>query len=350
MFTRHHVPFIELNKRGFDTGFVSIRGYHFDEVIEDNDLIIFTRVYNTDPFRHIWRFKSEGKKIIYELDDDVWNIPAVNPAHNTFKIKKDEVTDMCLEADAIIVSTEALAETIKALPRMGNKPIFVCPNAVNRDMFKPRQKQKRDRVRIGWAGGGNHYEDLDELLDVWLEIDKKYDVEFIIQGLTGTPLEAEMFNKAQTLKRGSVTDKATKEYMETALRVWDKVKQLKNFQHIPFYPAEMYPSVLTNCDFDIGIAYTTKHKFNASKSCIKFYEYAAVGTPTMASFNPPYKNEVSYTAKDKKEWVEKLSRLVESEELREKVLKEQQEYVFNNREISVVGDIWEQTYEKINKL
>lgn len=347
-FTRHYVPFTELQRRKVTAGFVSMNGYYTSEVVKDNDIVIFTRVYNSDPFRHLWKLKSKGMKIAYELDDDVWNIPKSNPAHNTFEVKKHEVADLCRESDAVIVSTETLAKLVKNLPDF-NKPIFVCPNAVNRDMFKPRPKENK-KLRIGWSGGANHYEDLDMVLDYLLELDKKYEFEFIIQGLTGSPLEAEMFNKKMSLKRGQIDDKATLSHINTALSVFEKLNQLKDFKHVPFYPPEMYPQVLTSLDLDIGIAFTTEARFNRSKSAIKFYEYAAVGTTTIASNLLPYKNEVKYTAWGEKEWKKKLSALIEDKQLRDKVLKEQQDYVFNNRDIQVVGRTWEDTYKKIHKL
>lgn len=347
-FTRHYVPFIELNRRDFITGFISMRGYFTEEVVKDNDIAIFTRIYNSDPFRHIWKLKSKGMKIVYELDDDVWNIPKTNPAHNTFETKKHEVDDLCREADAVIVSTEPLAELIRGIKNF-DKPVYVCPNAVNKEMFKPRPR-KSERLRIGWSGGANHYEDLDMVLDYIVELDKKYDFDFVIQGLSGSPLEAEMFNKRMSLKRGQIDDKATKKHINTALSVHEKLLKLKNFYHVPFYPPEMYPQVLTSLDLDIGIAFTTEAKFNRSKSAIKFYEYASVGTTTIASNLLPYKNEVKYIAWGEKEWKEKLSALIEDRQLRDDVLKEQQEYVFNNREIQVVGRIWEDTYKEIHKL
>lgn len=347
-FVRHFVPFIELGKRGNGTGFISMPGYFFDEVVQDNDVVVFTRVYNSDPFRHIWRLKAAGMKIVYEFDDDVWNIPKVNPAHNTFQTKKFEVEDMCREADAVIVSTEPLADLVRKIKGF-NKPVFVCPNSVSLEMFKPRKKA-HDKLRIGWAGGANHYEDLNFLMDIILELDKKYDFDFIIQGLSGSPLEADMYSKAMSIKRGQVNDKASKKHLNTALDVWDKIRQLKSFQHVPFYPPEMYPGILSSCDLDIGLIPITNAKFNASKSCVKYYEYTAVGTTALASDLPPYKNEVQYKARDKKDWIEKLSALIEDEKLREDILKKQQEYVFKERDIKVVGRLWEETYKKIKDL
>jgi len=80
-----------------------------------------------------------------------------------------------------------------------------------------------------------------------------------------------------------------------------------NFFHVPFYPPVMFPTLLASLNIDIGIAPLQDNEFNHSKSCVKFYEYAATGAATLTSKVLPYTKEVGYCAKNNvKDWVAKL--------------------------------------------
>jgi len=82
--------------------------------------------------------------------------------------------------------------------------------------------------------------------------------------------------------------------------------------------------------------------FNEAKSCVKFYEYAATGTVTVASDVVPYNQEVGYCAKNtQKDWYDKLERLIIDKDFREELLEKQQKFVFKNRDIKKNIKLWE---------
>jgi len=135
-------------------------------------------------------------------------------------------------------------------------------------------------------------------------------------------------------------------YFKTALQWFTSLKGLDWF-HIPFYPPEMFPAIMRKANFDIGIAPLKDNEFNHGKSCVKFYEYAAAGAVTLASDVHPYKDEVGYTAKAKtKEWVKKLEKLIVDKKFRAKLLKKQQDWVKENRDLSKVVLKWEEAFDK----
>ena len=112
--------------------------------------------------------------------------------------------------------------------------------------------------------------------------------------------------------------------------------------HIPFMPPELHPSVLGRCDFDIGLAPLEDTEFNRSKSCVKFYEYASVGTVVLTSDVEPYKSEVNYRAKNTvKDWYNKLEKLIVDKDFRAKIGREQQEWVKKHRSVEAIGLDWE---------
>lgn len=342
-FTRAHVPYLELKRRGHETSYVSHTGYNFEDVLANSQAVLFMRTYSGDPLRDMWRFQSRGVPVIYELDDDVWDIPEVNPASQVFYDQSKAIKQVELqiaEADACIVSTEPLKKKVE---KFAKGKVYVVPNAVNPEMFKERP-QKGGKLRIGWAGGANHYGDLELVTDALVQLNKTYDFDFYIQGLSSSPIESEMYGKYLSQK----WEEKPNLYRDTALRVYDKLKQLKNFHHIPFYVPELYPSILSQLDLDIGLIPVTGDNFNKSKSCIKFYEYASCGTTTVASDAPPYSEEVNYRVENTKQgWVDGIAHLLDKRKIRYNILQEQRDYVMNNRTIGVVGDTWEEVYKDI---
>jgi len=344
-FVRVHVPFLELKKRGHETSYISHTGYDFEEVAENSDAVVFMRTYSSDPLRDMWRFQSRGVPVIYELDDDVWAIPEVNPASGIFNEQSKatkQVEAQIAEADACVVSTEPLKKKVE---KFAKGQVYVVPNSVDTKMFKPRP-QAGGRIRIGWAGGANHYGDLELITDALLELNKTYNFDFYIQGLSSSPIESEMYGKNLAQKWESKDDL----YRDTALRVYHKLKQLKSFHHVPFYVPELYPSILSQLDLDIGLIPVTGDEFNESKSCIKFYEYASVGTTTIASDTPPYDSEVNYRVENTTQgWVDGIAKLLDKRKIRYNILQEQKDYVMKNRSIDVVGDTWEKFYKEVIK-
>ena len=130
-------------------------------------------------------------------------------------------------------------------------------------------------------------------------------------------------------------------YYKSALDFYDQIKTVRGI-HIPFMPPELHPTILGKVNFDIGIAPLEDTPFNNGKSCVKFYEYAAVGTPCLASDVLPYSDEVTYRAKNtKKDWYNKLKKLIVDEEFRNKLAKEQYQWVREHRSIEAIGLEWE---------
>jgi hypothetical protein len=134
--------------------------------------------------------------------------------------------------------------------------------------------------------------------------------------------------------------------MKSILKFYDGVKSLKMI-HKPFCPPEIHPMILGSLDLDIGIAPLTDTKFNRAKSSLKFYEYAATGTVTLASDIPPYKGECNYTAKNTyKDWYKKLEKLIVDREFRNKLQIKQSEWVKKHNSLEAIALLWEKACQK----
>lgn len=345
---RIHYPCLALGKRGHGTRVLALGSYINDDLIKWPDTIIFGRTYHPslDPLKQLRRFKSEGKRVLWDLDDDFWAVNPDNPSVLVSNAEKDQYEALVKECDAVITPSAVLANKIKKLVK--NKEIFICPNMVSRDVYTERPRAHSELI-IGYMGASSHWRDLMLITDVVLELQKKYEFAFQVYGLVGVPLISEMVTLEEIRRRGLEPEKV--KYITSALEWWSKAQQIKVYPHIPFhipFHTPLYhPYLLSQLDWDIGLAPLEDNEFNRSKSCVKFYEYAGVGTMTLASRVSPYMEEVNYTAKNTfKDWYNKLEKLIIDKTFREKILKEQQEYVFKNRTIQNVGLEWELAAQK----
>jgi glycosyltransferase involved in cell wall biosynthesis len=336
-FHRQQTPADALAIRGHGIKQVAIGATFSKELMEWPDTVIFGRTYpdHFDPVKIMREYKKLGKRVLYDMDDDFWNVAKDNPSVLVSNALKDQYEGMIREADAVITPSTVLAKKFK---KHFKKPVFICPNGVNPMIYTPRPKEHQDLV-IGYMGAASHWKDLGIIGEVISKLAQKYDFLFTIYGLVGEPLEATMYYYQRILSGNYSPEKNP--YYQSALDFYDQLKGVRMW-HIPFMPPELHPTILSRCDFDIGLAPLEDNEFNRGKSCIKFYEYASTGTVTLASDVMPYSDEVGYTAKNTfKDWYNKLEKLIVDKEFRAKTLAKQNEWVMKNRSIDAIGLPWE---------
>lgn len=337
-------PFRELIKRGHTVEYF-IRGQYEYPELNEYDIIVFSRYYSSDVFRGLWKAKLDGRKIVYDVDDDVWSIPPMNPAHVTYeKGKKNDIAGMCIEADLVTVSTNRLKEVIEK--ETNQKNIAVIENGIDTTIFTERPH--KEGLRIGWTGGGNHFEDIDLILQVIKDLQKEYDFEFIIQGLTGNPWEADAYLTNLKLTRGVVDEKQLA-YENKKMDVYKGFRGIKNFKHVVFYPPVIYPEKLKEIDLDIGLIPIVGHKFDKSKSIIKYLEYTAVGTAVIASDREPYLGVKKRVDNKYRKWYSAIEELIKDKKLREKLVADARKDLFPKYNIQSMADNIEKSYSDLLK-
>ncbi len=304
------------------------------------DTVIFGRTYPAayDPIQVMKDYKRRGKRVLYDMDDDFWMVAKSNPSLKVSNALKDQYEGQIREADAIITPSLELAKKFR---KHFKKPVFICPNGIDFELYKPRKHDPNQPLTIGYMGAASHWNDLGDtnLMEALEELYKKHDFVFNVYGLTGDSIEAAMYMHRKMLEGNYQPENAA--YFSAALNFWEKLQTLKG-RHTPFMPPEIHPFVLSNQDFDIAVAPLELSEFNKGKSNIKFYEYAAVETITLASDVPPYSEEVSYRAKNtKKDWYNKLEKLIIDKPFRDKLQKQQTEWVKKHRSLEAIGLPWE---------
>jgi glycosyltransferase involved in cell wall biosynthesis len=341
-FHRQQIPSQALSMRGHGIKQVAMGATFPAHLMEWPDVVIFGRTYPAqyEPIKIMRDYKKLGKRVIYDMDDDFWQVSKDNPSVNVSNAMKDQYEGMIREADAVITPSSVLAKKFR---KYFKKPVFICPNGIDYDVYRERPHESKDLV-VGYMGAASHWKDLQIIGEVVSKLAEKYSFVFKIYGLVGEPLEAAMYAYDRILHDNLMPEKNP--YYKSAIDFYNTLKNIRMW-HVPFMPPELHPSVLSRCDFDIGIAPLEDTTFNNGKSCIKYYEYASVGTVVVASNVLPYSEEVPYLAKNTfKDWYAKLEKLIVDEEFRLKLLKEQQTWVKENRSTDAIGLFWEKACQR----
>lgn len=240
-------------------------------------------VYPTVLVHAWWRDMYRRCALVYELDDDPFEIEPDNPAFSVYanRIAHDSIEHCVQIANLVTVSTDVLAERMSKY----NSNIAVLKNHIDESMLSIN-RIRNDRITIGWAGGASHAKDIMSCaygLRRIMDWHKNIDVHFI--GADLRPL----------------------------------VKASRIIRHTPW--AEKTLDYYTLIDFDIGIAPLMPTTFANAKSHIKALEYSALGIPVIATDVEPYRDFVidgvtGFLIRRDHEWTHRLRELINDEPMR----------------------------------
>ncbi len=308
------------------------------------DVILLPRVSDKEMLNVIPGLKEEGKKIVIDFDDNVFD---VSPCSDHYKehgledveftlpdgsrkmVWKDGVDFDIAEnrknlenlkkalslADMVTVTTPILAEAYK--PYSHN--VVALPNCIDFNLWRPLDLKSSDEIRLFWAGGSSHYEDLMLLQEVLPEIMKRYpQVKLVILGML----------------------------FKAALKNIDKDR----VEFHSWVPTSAYPYKVAALNPTIGIIPLVDSKFNRAKSPIKWLEMGALGVACVTSLVSPYKeiatenNGVFIRNNNAKGWVKGISLLIEDAILRAKMGGDAQRYVDTHFNAKKNAHLWTDAY------
>lgn len=263
------------------------------------DILVVQRLMMDGNIKFLEVARAHGLKIVYDLDDNVWNLPASNPAAKFFH-RDESVAGLqhCASwADVITVSTKELRKVVlhqwswlKNAQTGKDIPVMHIDNRVNFKLFHlPLLAKDEDKVVIGWGGSNTHEGDVALVWKMLPSILEKYPnvfLEFVGQAPPAT------------------------------LKYHERVKQ-REWCHV-----SEYHNRLATWNWDIVLAPLEQHKFNRSKSSIKLQEAGAIGVPCLAQDIAPYQYFCSFTKSlewllcDDWDWEKKLCTLIEDKAMR----------------------------------
>jgi hypothetical protein len=221
-----------------------------------------------------------GIKVVVDLDDDIFNVDPYNDSYRYYGLKevkhegkwlwKDgdtidlnknnieiaKIKTLLDSADLLTVSTPRLAEQFQ------HPNIYINYNAINFDEWKRVEiKRNKKEFRLGWSGSSSHYSDWAKIQDELAELMKRHeDVKLVLAGAK----------------------------FEGTLKNIDP----ERIEYWPWVHPEAHPYRSVLLDLDLAVVPLTDNIFNRSKSCIKWYEFSALGVPVIASKVAPYTDEM----------------------------------------------------------
>lgn len=255
---------------------------------ENAKIAFYQRQYTTEQINHIESYKNMGIRLINDIDDLLWKIPASNPVKIAYGPEAVKSLRRSMElADVNTVSTIPLGQEVK---RFSGRDSIVIPNFVFPNFFgaEPRHRLPDEKFVVVWAGSQTHDEDLLPLLEVATEMN---DIEFRIIG-----------------------------YRPKGFR------EVSNIVYVSGTPFIHYENFLKTITADASVALAPLHPslFNECKSNLKLLEYGSQALPIISSDIYPYKDNpyrVEWNKKQWKKWVELIRFFKDNEQERFKAAK-----------------------------
>ncbi len=314
---RIKMPMDALNIHGVQTFQI-----HLEQDVEYDNIQSF-QVYGIYPFsfdRSLKVLKADGKRIIYDLDDALGFIDPTNPFY--YNVMKDAASEreILKYADHITAATQGIADYMKGKTDV---PITIVPNCFNPTEWT-FQRPKRDGIRIGFAGSSTHVDDLIQVLPAIVNLQKKYDVKFIIMGFGQSDYESWL-----KLFRFSATPEANK-----ALDVMEEMMKQISFEWVPYIDFDIYPQTLTNIALDIGLCPLKDTPFNNCRSSSKAMEYTLSCALAVASDVQAYRSDPTSVLVKDNQWESTLETYIKDTDLRQKTHQQHLKWIHENRNIN----------------
>jgi GT2 family glycosyltransferase/glycosyltransferase involved in cell wall biosynthesis len=268
--------------------------------------------------RLVQRCRARGSRLVFEIDDDLFDM-GDHPESEQYAKVAEIAKWLAVSADAILTPSEILRQRMLAL----NPNIFVLPNYLDDRLWTPPSSTppfKDGQVRFLYAGTMSHRDDLEFLGRVVQSLGRHRNAVQIdvIGASNGAPGD------------------------------WFQVIQ------VPPPVAASYPRfvdwIRSQNRWHWGVAPLLDTHFNRAKSAVKFFEYAALGLPSICSEGPVYSPAVQHertgilAANDPECWRRALERAVTDAELWQRLREKCQAAARENAistNVETIKSVWE---------
>lgn len=230
------------------------------------------------------KFSKTHAKLVFDFDDSIW-LQNVSNANKAFAwLKNPQKTSQIISTSHLVIAGN---EYLKNYALKYNNNVIVIPTTIDTEEYKKKQTKARNKIIIGWSGSITTIQHFEYALNILSKLQNKYPnkLEFKVIG------DANYLNKELGIKGLG----------------WNKNTEIDDL----------------SC-FDIGIMPLPDDEWAKGKCGLKGLQYMALEIPTVMS--PVGVNtEIiqdgvnGFLAATEDVWIEKLSLLIESSELREKI-------------------------------
>lgn len=295
------------------------------EEFAEADICVVQRQCTEGNFLALKIMKDMGMKVIYDLDDNLWAVPASNPSAKVFKAVEKALSFIASQCDMVTVSTPVLRTAVKTeLCDHGGCQvnIEVVPNMISTAWFHPPLFKDESKVILGWAGSNTHAGDI---VYAWDALPKALEkVPNLYMEFVGAEPPEEIANHPRVKVRGWI-------------------------------PVAEYPARFSSWGWDICLAPLDDNRFNRSKSNIKMLEAGAVGAVCLVSPVGPYAEfcrldpELKYLqCLTRAQWENKIVELASDHAKRKYYSDLMRGYVLDNYEICSHIGIWDRIFASLS--
>lgn len=221
-------------------------------------------------------------KYIVDYDDAIFHNYDLNNNKLVLFLMKNKINNVMKYSGCVLAGNSYLAQRAKDA---GAKKIIIQPTVIDIDKYKVKKKYNNNKVVIGWIGSPSSFRCIKRITTVFYELFKKYDIELHIVGAN------EKFDLNDNIKYLNWTEESEVDLI------------LK---------------------FDIGIMSLEDTPWERGKCSYKLIQYMGCGLPVVASavgMNIKVVDEGvnGFLVQEEKEWLDKLSLLIEDSALREQL-------------------------------
>jgi len=270
------------------------------------------------------RARSEGKRLIFDLDDLLLELPDLHPDRQNQYYREANLPIMQAMLDADMITTSTLP--LKEYAHTFNLCTSVIPNYLNDQIWSMRPPRNTEGQNgplvIGYIGSSTHEQDLESISPALTELLRAYPDRVVFKFWGVQP--------------------------PAALRGHHQVE----WTSLWIYEYARYAAYLGALHCDIVIAPMQNNPFNHHKSALKFLEYSSLGWPGVYSRITPYQEIIQHgvnglLAESLEEWVAAISDLVSDAELRWRLAQEAQRTVRAHWLLSTHTAELQQIYQQV---
>jgi O-antigen biosynthesis protein len=281
------------------------------------DIFLFERMSGPYTIQLIKVLKEYGKKVVFEIDDLLTNLPDFLAHHRGTSETKQLLLDAIASADLVTTTTPRLAGQLLKL----NADVVCVPNCI-RDLLPERVAHTKNAsydATLIVASSDSVL--VDCLIDPLRYIQDKYGeaIKLVIIGPIGDVFEREGLN----------------------------------FESLPILSYAEFTKLLQTLVNPIGLIPLDDSEFSACKSPIKYFDYSAAQIPAICSNVPPYSDYIRnginglLVENTSTSWINAIDALIQSIEERQRLSSVARQYVIDNYLTDKAGDAWKTVIDRL---
>jgi 2-polyprenyl-3-methyl-5-hydroxy-6-metoxy-1,4-benzoquinol methylase/glycosyltransferase involved in cell wall biosynthesis len=281
------------------------------------DVFVFQRIGGGYTLHLIKALQAHGKRVVFEIDDLLTNLPHFLAHHRGSKSNQASLTESIRLADVVTTTTERLASELRPL----NTNVICVPNCIQ-TLPQPRQA---------------HTTAPDAPITLLVGSSDKVLVDVLIEPLK--QMQAKYGDRLRLMVIGPIDEALRKGGLE--------------FERLPMLAYEQFTQLLQAQTNAIGLIPLDDSLFSSCKSPIKYFDYSVAQIPTICSNVPPYSDYIEHNThgflveNTGSAWQQAIDDLIQHPAKRRELSDAARQYVADTHMADRAGDAWQTVIETL---